>query len=365
MTNKVTQIYEKYWQYTAAWTDIHGEKFHKSMAACIDFFSNNSVHSYSSKNYKTLQTEIQTITGINFESARKAINQFVKLGFLKPRMEGINKEAEEFVKANSKEGRIIALSKAVYKHANFQNSMSKTVPEWNGQMKFLIRTLQACKFLSKEDLTAIMTYDFSKNKKEYLTKDELNNIYENAISSGFFYRKYNQVNHLMNLLNRLDNLSKRKGIIYFENDARELFEDEEESKVLSKSRDSYLQREYKRELILETGGKCMVENIEYPVLIASHIRPYKDCRDNNDFKAAFDVNNGLLLSKNLDSLFDLGYITFNDDGTIRPSNNLRQSVKSHLESLQLDKEYLNKERLEYLRFHRKFVFNKRFKRSCI
>ena len=365
MINKNNQIYEKYWKYTAEWTDIHGDKFRKSMSACVEYFANNSVQPYSPKNYKELQSRIVKLIAIDFESVRKGINQFVKLGFLKPRMQGINPEAEEFCKARTNEGRIIALSKAVYKNANFQNSMSKKVPEWDGQMSFLIRTLQECGSLSKDDMTALMTYDFPSTKKDYLTKEDLNRLYEKALANGFIHRKYNQVSHLMNLLNKLDNLRKRNNTIYFEADAKEFFGDEEEYKSLSRYRDPYLQREYKRELILESGGKCMVENIDYPVLIASHIRPYKDCRDKKDAFAAFDSNNGLLLSKNLDSLFDLGYITFNNDGTIRTSDKLSDSVKKLLSNYRLNEKYINRERLKYMHVHRQLVFEKKFKNKSL
>ena len=365
MDNNHLQIYEKYWKYTAAWTDINGDKFRGAMSACIDYYAKNSVRPYSSKDYKNLQKSIVELTRIDEESVRKAINQFVKLGFLKPRMQGIYPEAEEFNRAKSNEGRIIALSKAVYKNANFQNAMSKEIPEWNGQMSFLIRTLTKCGSLSKDDMTAIMSFDFASSQKEYLSKEELRTLYEKAVANGFTHRKYNQIGHLMNLLNKLDNLRKRKGVVYFETDAKELFGDEEEQKSLSKYRDPYLQREFKKELIAECSGKCMVEDVHYPVLIASHIRPYKDCRDNNDWDAAFDVNNGLLLSKNLDSLFDLGYITFEINGDIVTSDELSQDVKEKLKPLKLNTIYINSDRKEYLKTHRKLVFNKRFKKRIV
>lgn len=365
MANEVGQIYEKYWKYTAAWTNINGEKFRKSMSACIEYFANNSVRPYSAKDYKNLQKTIIKLTGIDEESVRKAINQFVKLGFLKTRMQGLAPEAEEFNRAKSNEGRTIALSKAVYKNANFQNSMSKEVPDWNGQMSFLIRTLTECGSLSKADMTAIMSYDFTSSQKEYLTKEDLRNLYEKTAANGFIHRKYNQIGHLMNLLNKLDNLRKRKGVIYFETDAKELFDDDEEQNSLSKYRDPYLQRVYKKELIAECDGRCMVENVDYPVLIASHIRPYKDCRDKKDWNAAFDVNNGLLLSKNLDSLFDLGYITFDKNGDIVTSDELSQDVKDKLKPLKLNTIYINSERIKYLNIHRKLVFDKRFKKRIV
>ena len=42
-----------------------------------------------------MQFEIQSVLGINLISIRKAINQFVKLGFLKPMLAGYNPETIE------------------------------------------------------------------------------------------------------------------------------------------------------------------------------------------------------------------------------------------------------------------------------
>ena len=366
MGNKVEQIYEQYWRYTAAWTDIHGNNFIDGIKICVEYFKSHKVKKeYSNKDYEKLQDAFCRHFGYDKESARKSINQFVKLGFVKPLMQGVYPEAFEYANAKNDSQRTVYLSKAVYKHANFQNSMAKNNPQWDGQMQFLIKTLLKCQKLTKNDLIGLMTYDYSSQTKEHLTKEELENLYNKAVSIGFDSRKHVQIRHLMKLLNNLDNLRIRKGVIYFEEDAKALFGDEDEQKSLSKYRDQYLQREYKKELIAECNGRCMVENVDYPVLIASHIRPYKDCRDKKDWNAAFDVNNGLLLSKNLDSLFDLGYITFDKNGDIVTSDELSQDVKDKLKPLKLNTNYINSERIKYLKIHRKLVFNKRFKKRIV
>lgn len=56
----------------------------------------------------------------------------------------------------------------------------------------------------------------------------------------------------------------------------------------------------------------MLEKLAYPVLIASHIKPFILSDDTE----AYDPNNGLLLSRTLDSLFDLKYISFDDEGNM-------------------------------------------------
>ena len=100
----------------------------------------------------------------------------------------------------------------------------------------------------------------------------------------------------------------------------------------------------------------MLEGISHPVLIASHIKPYKD----SNSEEAFDVNNGLLLSKNTDSLFDLGYITFNNDGTICPSKVLSNDVIEHITQFRLNEHFINEKRLDYMAYHRAQVFEKRY-----
>ncbi|WP_028895989.1 HNH endonuclease signature motif containing protein [Prevotella sp. HUN102] len=150
------------------------------------------------------------------------------------------------------------------------------------------------------------------------------------------------------------------GTIYFETDAQKLFGNEPERQ--KECRDPYLQRLYKRELeeesmsfLKSTTPKCMLESLDHPVLIASHIKPYKV----SDEKEEFDVNNGLLLSRNLDSLFDLGYITFNDDGTIKPSKVLSEDMKAYLSQYKLNAYFINSKRMQYMQYHREYVFEKR------
>ena len=70
---------------------------------------------------------------------------------------------------------------------------------------------------------------------------------------------------------------------------------------------------------------CFLEKLEYPVLIASHIKPFIESDENE----VYDPNNGLLLSRTIDSLFDgrkgkPPYISFDDEGNIIFSKRLDQ-----------------------------------------
>ena len=89
------------------------------------------------------------------------------------------------------------------------------------------------------------------------------------------------------------------------------------------------------------------------LLIASHIKPWKVC----DPREAIDVYNGLLLTPNLDKLFDLGLITFSDEGRILISSEVSEEVKKifgiNIETKLCKIEDSHK---GYLQFHRENVF---------
>lgn len=60
------------------------------------------------------------------------------------------------------------------------------------------------------------------------------------------------------------------------------------------------------------NNACLVNPIIKQNLIASHIKPWAE--SHNEEKT--DIANGLCLSPNFDGLFENGYISFNDDGSI-------------------------------------------------
>jgi 5-methylcytosine-specific restriction protein A len=70
---------------------------------------------------------------------------------------------------------------------------------------------------------------------------------------------------------------------------------------------------YRQRLVEKFGGKCAV-NRSGPkeLMIASHIVPWSRATD----EERLDVENGILLSPNLDALFDKCLISFADDGSV-------------------------------------------------
>lgn len=77
-----------------------------------------------------------------------------------------------------------------------------------------------------------------------------------------------------------------------------------------------------RKNLIKKYGRCCLCGVESPeLLLASHIKPWKD--SNEDEKGS--TSNGLLLCPNHDKLFDRGLISFNDDGTILISEQLSEN----------------------------------------
>lgn len=115
------------------------------------------------------------------------------------------------------------------------------------------------------------------------------------------------------------------------------------------------QGKFRKELI-KIWGKCALTQFDkIDLLVASHIKPWHQSNHNE----RLDPFNGLLLSPNLDKLFDIGYISFDSDGKIMISSILNEVHQKQLgisTSLKLYK--MVDECNSYLAFHRKEVFIK-------
>jgi hypothetical protein len=76
---------------------------------------------------------------------------------------------------------------------------------------------------------------------------------------------------------------------------------------------------YRQQIIEKWEGRCPVTKSELlKILISSHIVPWSECND----KERLDVENGILLSPNVDSLFDKHLISFSDNGQMIISEKL-------------------------------------------
>lgn len=121
-----------------------------------------------------------------------------------------------------------------------------------------------------------------------------------------------------------------------------------------------LQVFYKDTLFHEHNHACPLCNIDIPhMLIASHIKPFRDCAH---IYEAIDHNNGLLLCRNHDYLFDQGYISFADDGKLLISKKLaehkNQAAYCISSTFYLPNYLLTKERKLFLAYHRDSIYRK-------
>jgi len=112
-----------------------------------------------------------------------------------------------------------------------------------------------------------------------------------------------------------------------------------------------------RERIYDFEDRCRLTKVSNPVLlIASHMKPWCLC---SSAEERLDGANGLLLTPNVDRLFDRGLVSFNDDGTLLISTRLdledfrllglHNDVEKSSGSFQV-------RQIRYLSFHREKVF---------
>lgn len=122
-----------------------------------------------------------------------------------------------------------------------------------------------------------------------------------------------------------------------------------------------LQAFYKDTLFNEFNHCCALCGIELPaMLIASHIKPFRDCAH---IYEAIDHNNGLLICRNHDYLFDQGYISFNKEGIILISHALKSTIDFENKYVvsttsSLDSSLLTNERIKFLEYHTKHIYKK-------
>lgn len=105
-----------------------------------------------------------------------------------------------------------------------------------------------------------------------------------------------------------------------------------------------------RDKLIKYWNGCSISTFShFDMLIASHIKPWKDAA--NDER--IDVYNGLLLLPNYDKLFDRGYISFEDNGLVIYSRYIDQEdrkllgMDSHVHLRKLEDKHK-----AFLKYHR-------------
>lgn len=139
-----------------------------------------------------------------------------------------------------------------------------------------------------------------------------------------------------------------------EHDLNEILEDKS---IPATEKSTYIntrigQGRYRRNLI-SYWEKCALTGFsDTRFLVASHIKPWKDANN----KERLDSYNGLLLMPNLDKVFDLGFITFKENGKIVISDYLEEATRLGVNP-EMQVNFEDKHQ-EYIAFHRDAVFEK-------
>ena len=98
--------------------------------------------------------------------------------------------------------------------------------------------------------------------------------------------------------------------------------------------------------------KCRITGVSNPrYLRASHIKPWRKSSDIEKI----DGNNGLMLAPHVDFLFDRGFISFEDDGTLVVSTQIEDgALESWGIPTELNVGVFSPEQAVYLKFHREY-----------
>ena len=109
-----------------------------------------------------------------------------------------------------------------------------------------------------------------------------------------------------------------------------------------------------KDKLLNINNHCELCDISANYSIASHIKPWNV---SNSFER-LDVDNGFLFCPNHDFLFDRGYISFRDNGTLILSNLLNQFDSTNFNLHNATQIKINENKRTYVDYHRKNIFKK-------
>jgi hypothetical protein len=110
------------------------------------------------------------------------------------------------------------------------------------------------------------------------------------------------------------------------------------------------QGQFRQSLIEYWQGCALTKYPNTRLLVASHIKPWSK----SEHAERLDPFNGLLLLPNLDKVFDLGYITFEETGRIRISKQLEQHEELGINPIMTVS--LNDQHQGYMAYHREMEF---------
>lgn len=149
---------------------------------------------------------------------------------------------------------------------------------------------------------------------------------------------------------KLNEITVLQEIEQAEDDLRVLNDTEKDSIIKSR-----LGQGLFRQQLITYWGECAVTGATFiQMLKASHIKPWRTSTN----EERLSLYNGLLLSPNLDSAFDAGYISFDDNGKIIISSKMVAAWRYELhisQKMRIQKK-LNPQHLIFLAHHREHIY---------
>lgn len=373
------QKYEQYWATTMALTDWNSPQFIRTLSSIVSHIdkynlklkdisdvvknpeSNRKQLIDEVTHHKELQAEISNIFANDDNTGattRKQINEFIKLGFIRPYYLGYHTKAKSYIKAKDDQTRKRLFSDIVYNDSSFNSSQTNDDTK-NNQMKFLVNTLinRKTKMINDQELIALMNIDISKIRRGYANEREIEQNLQWFKSQNFQARKYNQISHFQSILRQMEflNYNNKPFSIFLEKDSLEFLL----PNVGSTKRDTYrfgvMKKGVYDESIRVYGKKVSwLTKKESSAYVVSHIKDSAESLRELDFDSAYDPNNALLLSLgDEDQYFDKKKITILSDGNVEFSEKVLPNFISYIKNnkYKIDDIILNDDRKKYLLWH--------------
>lgn len=358
---KVTerQSYDNYWKLTVEYTNIHGERFRDTLKLIVSFIDDNketidSMDKSITALYRELQNNIASVfSKSDYASVRKSINQFVKLGFIKPKLRSYHRLTKRFLNSSTNKERELIMSEIYYTSATLGSSVTVDRSDTK-EINFLLKTLMyhPKKKLTENDVISLMNTDVASVSKGYLDEQELAEKYQYAKLTKFDKKKYNQINYFYKFLSYVPGISLLDRTIQYTEDASEILAgniDTKRDRTLFRIMKENLKEESKR---LYAGKEvCYFTKMQTKGLVASHIWRSEDALREMDVEAAYDYKNALLLEQNVDAYFDKYDLTFDTNGKALFGVQVTEDFIEKYRDNKLDKAVLVSERLVYMQKH--------------
>lgn len=199
--------------------------------------------------------------------------------------------------------------------------------------------------------------------------DSQNRYYLNFKQDGFSSKNYDYFRNIalprVTKLSfvKIQNAKNNKLYIYikpfFYIDDKEKIEKEIEIKIVSGDTTAprvYRKKQVKyRQELLDSMPSCLITSVtEDRILEACHIKPFSKCENEDE---QYDIANGLVFTPTYHVLFDLGFISFKDNGEILISPFLSNMNKNRLQLVESKKYRIPTKCAKYLDYHRSNIFN--------